>query len=205
MSDAHKWLLEYVSIHGPYDAVMTFSQGGSLVSSMLISHSINTPHLPLPFKFGVFICSGVPLGALDELGVPVSEKARKIDRESVTALFSQASSEAILAAGVERWRGVEVAGFVEGENMKENDFFGLDFSSFPKEWRIDMPTVHIYGRRDPRYPASKILAHFCIEGKRKEFDHGAGHEIPRKKEISAAIAKEIDLVINGVEWEAQYG
>ncbi|MCJ1476778.1 hypothetical protein MMC13_005447 [Lambiella insularis] len=199
MADAYAWLRAYIAQYGPYDGVMTFSQGGALVAGMLLHQAVNTPHEPLPFECAVFICSGLPLAVLDDLGVPLSAKARDIDRQSISALSSQASSAAILAAGVERWRGVEVEGFVEGEEVSARDFFGLDFESFPRGWRIEMPTVHVYGRRDPRYPASRILAQFCREGGRVEFDHGAGHEIPRRKEVSEAIARRVEEVVGRVE------
>ncbi|MCJ1396131.1 hypothetical protein MMC18_009020 [Xylographa bjoerkii] len=188
---AHAWLLAYVAKHGPYDAVMTFSQGGALASSMLLSHFINTPHVPSPFKLAVFICSGIPLLALDELGLPVGQKARDIDENSKHALSAQASSASILAQGRERWTGIESDVVTEGEVL-ETDVYGLDFTQYPKEWRVRMPTVHVYGKKDPRYAASTQLAWFCEEGKRRVYDHGTGHEIPRKREVSMAIAEAVE-------------
>ncbi|MCJ1384561.1 hypothetical protein MMC17_007678 [Xylographa soralifera] len=188
---AHAWLLDYIAKHGPYDAVMTFSQGGALASSLLLSHFINTPHLPSPFKLAVFICSGLPLQALDDMGLPVGQKARDLDEKSRQALFSQGSSAAILAQGHERWTGIESEEATEGEVL-ETDVYGLDFTQYPKEWRIRIPTVHVYGKKDPRCPASIQLAWFCEEGKRMEYDHGAGHEVPRKRDVSTIIAEAVE-------------
>jgi hypothetical protein len=53
---------------------------------------------------------------------------------------------------------------------------------------MDIPTVHIYGIKDPRYPASIQLAHFSNENNRKVFDHKGGHEIPRTTIVSQTIA-----------------
>ncbi|KAH8647538.1 hypothetical protein BGZ61DRAFT_466794 [Ilyonectria robusta] len=39
-----------------------------------------------------------------------------------------------------------------------SDVFGLDFTRFPRSARIGIPTVHIYGSRDPRWPAGIQLA-----------------------------------------------
>jgi len=192
---SHAWLLDYIAKNGPYDAVMTFSQGGALIGSLLLSHFINTPYKPSPFKLAIFICSGLPLAALDELGLPVGQKARDIDESSKRALSSQASSASILAQGAERWTGIESAAMIDGE-VPETDVYGLDFTQYPKEWRIRIPTVHVYGKKDPRGPASIQLAWFCEEGKRRVYDHGAGHEVPRRREVTAAIAE-------AVEWGIQ--
>ncbi|MCJ1435200.1 hypothetical protein MMC27_004572 [Xylographa pallens] len=198
---AHTWLLDYVAKHGPYDAVMTFSQGGVLASSLLLSHFINTPHLPSPFKLAVFLCSGLHLATLDELGLPVGQKARDLDKSSRQALATQASSEAILAQGHERWTGIESAEATEGEVL-ETDVYGLDFTQYPKEWRIRIPTVHVYGKKDPRCPASIQLAWFCEDRKRREYDHGAGHEVPRKRDVSVAIAEAVEWAVKMAGREA---
>ncbi|MCJ1321642.1 hypothetical protein MMC15_006987 [Xylographa vitiligo] len=198
---AHAWLLGYIAEHGPYDAVMTFSQGGVLAGSLLLSHFINTPHLPSPFKLAVFLCSGLHLPALDDLGLPIGQKAWELDKKSRQALATQASSKAILAQGHERWTGIESAEATEGAVL-ETDVYGLDFTQFPKEWRIRIPTVHVYGKKDPRCPASIQLAWFCEESKRREYDHGAGHEVPRKREVSMAIAEAVEwglkMAVKGV-------
>ena len=176
---------------------MTFSQGGSLASTLLLQLAIS--NLPAPFKVGIFICGGMPLKVLDDLGLPVSQTARDWDDNSRQALFAQADSKAILESGRERWTGVTI-GAAESYNLideiDETDVFGLDFSNFPERYRIRIPTVHIYGARDPRYPASVQLAHFCEEDKRRTYDHGSGHEIPRNAEVSKAIA-------SLVEWSAK--
>ena len=172
---------------------MTFSQGGSLASTLLLHLAIS--NLPAPFKVGIFICGGIPLKVLDDLGLPVSQIARDWDENSRQALFAQADSKAILASGKERWTGVttETAQPYNPSNeIDETDVFGLDFSSFPAEYQIRIPTVHIYGSRDPRYPASVQLAHFCEEDKRRIYDHGSGHEIPRNAEVSKSIARLVE-------------
>ena len=180
---------------------MTFSQGGVLAGSLLLSHFINTPHLPSPFKLAVFLCSGLHLPALDDLGLPIGQKAWELDKKSRQALATQASSKAILAQGHERWTGIESAEATEGDVL-ETDVYGLDFTQFPKEWRIRIPTVHVYGKKDPRCPASIQLAWFCEESKRREYDHGAGHEVPRKREVSMAIAEAVEwglkMAVKGV-------
>ncbi|MCJ1408367.1 hypothetical protein MMC19_002442 [Ptychographa xylographoides] len=192
---AHQWLLDLLERKGPYDGVMTFSQGGSLASSLLLYHAMVTPHLPPPFKVAVFICSGIPLVALEDLGIPVPQKARDLDESSRQALFAQADTEAILARGADRWIGLEAPGYDATAPVKETDVSGLDFTKFSNEFRIKIPTVHIYGARDPRRPASLQLAQFCIKENRRVFDHGDGHEIPRRRDVSAKIAELIEWTV----------
>ncbi|KAL4933046.1 putative EF-hand calcium-binding domain protein [Aspergillus undulatus] len=65
--------------------------------------------------------------------------------------------------------------------------------------KVSIPTVHIYGERDPRYVAGIQLSEVCVKKKRKVYNHGGGHEIPRYEAVSGAIA---DLVRWAV-WAAQ--
>ncbi|KAL5336584.1 serine hydrolase-domain-containing protein [Aspergillus crustosus] len=56
--------------------------------------------------------------------------------------------------------------------------------------KITIPTVHIYGERDPHYIAGIQLSEVCdtAGGKRKVYNHGGGHEIPRFEAVGGAIA-----------------
>ncbi|MCJ1250360.1 hypothetical protein MMC30_007586 [Trapelia coarctata] len=203
LASAHAWLLELLDRDGPYDVVMTFSQGGALASTLLLTHAVNG--IPPPFKAAVFICSGMPLPMLADFGIPISDKAREWDESSRQQLSAQADNAAILSAGRDRWTGVTVKGELSlntpGKEIPDTDVFGLDFSQIPRSYRIDIPTVHIYGGRDPRFPASMQLARFCEEegGRRREFDHGTGHEIPRNRAVSDRIAGLVEWVMGEAE------
>ena len=74
-------------------------------------------------------------------------------------------------------------------SLQPKNVYGLDYTRFPRCLKIDIPTVHIYGIKDPRYTSSMQLAHFCAEDKRRVFDHGGGHEIPRTTKVSDQIAE----------------
>lgn len=166
---------------------MCFSQGCSLASSFLLyNQSTGSPPL---FKAAVFICGGVPLDVLSSLGVDVTDEAREIDEASKVALREQASSEAILRDGYDRWTG----NFDPlDENGEPRVVFGIDIARVPKELKIPIPTVHVFGRQDPRFPAGVTLAQFCDETVRRTFDHGGGHEIPRKRDVSETLAELVE-------------
>ncbi|CAJ2512317.1 Uu.00g053320.m01.CDS01 [Anthostomella pinea] len=75
--------------------------------------------------------------------------------------------------------------------LEADDVYGLNLTDIPEHLVIDIPTVHIYGIKDPRYPAAVQLAWFCNPDKRRVFDTGGGHEIPRSSQVSREIADAI--------------
>ena len=174
------WLSEYLAKKGPYDAVMGFSQGTILASSYLLLHQEETPHLPPPFKIAIFHCGAVSLLLLEELGFHISPEMRQRDEMSRQALSTQADSMAILNQGSDRWKGDSLTGGLSEEGLR-NEITG--------PIRISIPTVHIYGSKDPRYSASLQLAGICDPDKRRSYNHGGGHEIPRRTAVSTAIAE----------------
>jgi pimeloyl-ACP methyl ester carboxylesterase len=175
---------------------MNFSQGCSLTSSLLLYQQAQQPSQPPLFKVAIFICGGVPLDVVEELGVNVTQEARDWDSSSKAQLEARASSAAILREGRERWgagfdslESVPSSSSSEAATTAPTNIFGIDFSLVKPELRIRIPTVHVYGARDPRFPASVTLAHFCDSSMRRTFDHGAGHEIPRARPVSERLAE----------------
>ncbi|RDW58261.1 hypothetical protein BP6252_13672 [Coleophoma cylindrospora] len=199
IKDGHQWLAKYIQENGPYDAVMGFSQGCSLASSFLIAYRSDNPHTAPPFKAAIFICGGIPVDVLSSYGIDVTQEALDWDRSSKIDLMNQASSEAILRDGKNRWGprfssydNLETAYSQEGINSSKSTMvFGIDVAKIPKEMKIPIPTVHIFGSRDPRFPASLTLAQFCDERLRRLFDHGGGHEVPRTTNCSTALADSV--------------
>ncbi|KAJ5624453.1 hypothetical protein N7510_000762 [Penicillium lagena] len=184
---SYTWLSEYIAKNGPYDAALMFSQGCWLGSSALLLHQEETPDLPPPFKAAIFICGGPSLTVLEELGFHVSAKALERDDASRLALDSQADSSAIQRHGVGRWTGLSSlsAGVSVEELQKE----------ITCPFRISVPTVHVYGSKDPRYASGVHLSGICDPEKRRDFDHGGGHEIPRTDFVSRTIAESIRWAI----------
>ena len=190
---AHKWLIDYIEENGPYDAIIGFSQGCSLVGSFLLYHYRETPEETLPFKAAIFVCGGLPLGVLEDLDIPVSQKAHDVNDETVRIMKAKAGALTELAANldqIKRGMGLwnDTVGLLHDPNVlpDESDVFGLDFTAIARDVRIKIPTLHIYGAKDPRWPASMQLAYFCEN--RKMYDHGGGHDIPRSTEVSLRIA-----------------
>lgn len=173
------WLADHLAREGPYDAVMGFSQGCYVAASLLLLHRANRPLEPPPFKAAIFICGGAPLVLAESVGFDIPQAVWERDRASRDALFAQADSAAILAKGADRWTGSA------GDGGPTEDEIRRDLRG---PFSIDLPTVHVYGNKDPRYSAGVQLSGLCAEDKRRVFDHRGGHEIPRTEAVSREIA-----------------
>lgn len=186
---------------------MGFSQGCQLISSYLMQRTRDLGTSPppertllLPFRGAIFVCGGLSFVALAALSVDVPDKALAIEKGSIEALRAKTklfrelvSQPSQIQRGVGLWDDTSMLVHDPGAPLPlDNDVFGMDYSlfgSFPKDLYINIPTVHVYGSRDPRYPAALQLAYTCP--KRSMYDHGGGHDIPRTTEVSECIAEMI--------------
>lgn len=164
-----------------------------MISSFLLYHQAANPGTPPPFKVAVFICGGIPLMVLEDLGIHVSYKAQQWDQVSRVKLQKCNQSHAVLNRGTDRWAEMnQLKNYSQSMNLQ--DVFGLDVTQLSEPMRIQIPTVHIYGVKDPKFAASIQLAHLCKDSVKKVFDHGGGHEIPRTEVVSKKIAQLITWV-----------
>lgn len=195
---AHLWLEEYVEQHGPYDGVCCFSQGCSLIGSYLLYHAKENPGRQLPFRWAVLICGGIPFPVLEDLGLEIPQRAHELNQRTAS-LMRLKSAMLYEFKGLPRGQGLwdDTADLEHDadELPDQTDCFGLDFTKVPGDVRIKIPTVHIVGEKDPRWPAGVQLAYFCDD--RKFYDHGGGHDIPRTTPVSSEIAGLVQAV-NGV-------
>lgn len=202
---ACKKLQSHFDTHGPYDGVLSFSRGCLLSSSFILFHQTENPTLPLPFKFCIFLCGGLAFPVLETLGIEVSPEATTLDKRTKIALRERASTRAIRQWGKARWTTLcgngddEPLGFDPDAPIDKSIVFGLDFTNLPRNMRITIPTGHVYGKLDPRFPASMQLASLCEPNVRFIFDHGSGHATPRDEDASVGIAKLVDCVAGGVQ------
>ncbi|KAL3476885.1 serine hydrolase-domain-containing protein [Aspergillus californicus] len=212
LEKAHTWLASIIAERGPYDIVLAFSQGCALAASILLLHeqhftnhqeATKTPASESPFKSAVFICGGPPFPFLESIGYTISPHTKARDLASRSAVTTMADSSAILSRGSARWTspGLDFGSSSPSSTTTSSQSILPSSFTFNKEsevrremvgdLRIRIPTVHIYGERDPRYIAGIQLSEVCVRGKRKVYNHGGGHEIPRFEAVSAAMA---DLV-----------
>lgn len=196
---AHAWLDEILEQRGPYDGVLMFSQGCALVSSYLLYRQWYEPEAPPPFRFAMFVCGGVPITVLKDLGVPVSREVEELDVATKRQLLEKTTCEVTR----DRWQLTDYASVVRRAQFDSDDCFGLNLNQIPLELKIRIPTVHVYGSKDPRLPASVQLAGLCDPYIRKVYDHGGGHEIPRSKEVSSELASLLQWCAERGAWPGQ--
>ncbi|KAK1149085.1 hypothetical protein N8T08_007763, partial [Aspergillus melleus] len=170
------WLKDIIAERGPYDAVMMFSQGCALGASMLLlqewesrnqhqdhdqsqrdmeeGQKNTTPREEQPqgskknplFNAAIFICGGPPLQILsEEIGYALPESISSRDKLSRTKLAQVANSDSLLALGSQRWNN-KAAG---GGSADEEEKIRQEIASYG-DVRIQIPTVHVYGDKDPR-------------------------------------------------------
>jgi len=208
---AHKWLKEKCEKDGPYDGVLMFSQGCALMTSFLLYHYRDTPNAPLPFKVVIFMCGGIPLNVAEDVGIHVSNEAREWDEISRKGLLEKTTTVGNVKRGEDRWANTGPLVFDTSKKVELDNIYGLDLSedNLPDFLKvkgrrgIQLPSVHIFGSKDPRYPQSLQLAHLFDEKDRRVFDHESGHDIPRTKDVSESIAELIEwsaLKSYGLAW-----
>lgn len=144
---------------------------------------------------------------LDDLGLPISSRAWNISNHTGRLLLSTAANLHAKAAdpssiepGVSLWDEVPAEDLDHDptEAPPSSDVYGSDFSSFPEDLSIRIPTVHVYGAKDPKYVASVQSVHFCEE-RRRTFDHGGGHDVPRLTGVSERIAELVEWAAGEVQ------
>lgn len=127
---------------------------------------------------------------LEDLGLEVPQRAHELNER--TAALMRAKSALLydfdkLPRGRGLWDDTADLEHDADELPEETDCFGLDFTRFPEDVRIKIPTVHIVGEKDPRWSAGVQLAYFCDD--RRFYDHRGGHDIPRTTPVSLKIAE----------------
>lgn len=181
-----KWFEEYIEKNGPYDAVWGFSQGSLLITAALIKYQSEkkTP----PFKSAILFSGSPPLPAMEALGFDIPESSWKRDLASMNALSAQTDSQAILDSGGDRWAGSHTG--------DDASLFAISEEEAQTEIKspygpIQLPTVHISGSKDPRFVTALQMSGLYEPSLRKMYNHGGGHEIPRKSDVNTKMA---DLV-----------
>lgn len=218
---SHDQLEEILHEQGPFDLVMGFSQGCSLIMSYILyryqEHLLTRPSkeekFELPFKGVMFICGGPSLPVLQDLGVDVTEKAWEVNNVTAGLLHKRTEKLKFKADNpdtIKRGEGLwdRTADLIHDPSPKKRldrtNLFGLDFTDERMRRAVGdlgeiVPTVHVYGAKDPRWPASVQLAQMFEGGLIERFDHGGGHELPRTTECSVMMAELMEKLRRRVE------
>ena len=208
VAEAHDLVNEVIEEDGPFDGIMGFSQGAALAASLILQRQTDHPTEPAQFRFAIFMCgmlpcspyaqfndhlldgfrrtvTDVPMSAAEEKDrLRLARKAYANDIEwtgAVAGAFHPKCSQAT---------GEEFIAVLESLRSSKNRLTESLPASYHPAWdpiRIEIPTAHIVGAKDPWNPLSLLLKQMCTEEKSKLYDHRGGHEIPRSETVAIAI------------------
>jgi len=197
MQLAHQYLDEVIEEEGPFDGVMAFSVGGSLVASYLLQHVIDHPHEPRPFRFAIFFsppmcfspsvsflaeaCTGLAKEATEQ-GITGTQQFDIMDRIQNYIM----PKEVYLAVSRAMKTGINHG--YEGIFANTDD---AGPESYPRPFhpavlepacRIDIPVAVIYGSKDPWREQSELLVSLCNKDLVQPSMHSGGHDLPRTED-----------------------
>ncbi|OTA90458.1 hypothetical protein M434DRAFT_397990 [Hypoxylon sp. CO27-5] len=190
-----EWLQKYIDKNGPFDCVCCFSKSSSIVVALLLYHArdvANGSQKPLPFKSAVFINGNLECSVLEDLGLPVTKEAKDTQAKVEEMVKAKVDAMSNLASSLVKPSGLwdDTSQLLHDPDSlpPPSNCFGLDFTSFPPESFINIPTVHMYGGKDPIFTSSIQLAYLCDPKKRVMYDHEGGHDVPRTPDVVADMA-----------------
>lgn len=174
VAQAQTYLKAFLTERGPFDVVIGFSQGAALAASLLLHQRIEDPKAEPWFKAAMFICSPLPFSSYTEYGVDV----RKYFGVQGLPLPSNrpATVADYLVADAYFRRNEKDLG--EADCGDGDQFYNM-FHPSVDEVRINIPTAHIYGRKDSWRRHSMDLVGLCDPHQVLRFEHDGGHEVPR--------------------------
>lgn len=164
---AHDWLTDKLTTDGPYDGVIGFCQGATVASSYLQSFQWQHYQDQVPFKFAIFISGSLSLHTIQALGIPIQQAAKDV------VIETDARRQAGLGPSIAHISLARQAMF------NSDDCFGLNLNGIPRELKIRIPTIHIWGAGDPVFPTSIHLAGLCDPYLRRMYTHSGAHEVPQ--------------------------
>ncbi|KAI0101029.1 serine hydrolase FSH [Nemania sp. FL0031] len=185
---AHEWLTAKLEADGPYDGVIGFSQGATLLSSYLLYHQWYNYEYEPPFTFATFISGTIPLAVLKDLGTPIPRAAELVVEE--IELRRQGNLDP----------SPSHVSLARQAIFNSDDCFGLDLNKVPLELKIRIPTVHVWGMKDPGFPTSTHLAGLCDPYIRKIYMHNSTHEVPQGIEDTQQLGQSVLWCMQRAIW-----
>ncbi|KAI1327689.1 serine hydrolase FSH [Xylariaceae sp. FL0255] len=184
---AHEWLGKKIEVDGPFDGVIAFCHGAAIVSSYLVHQQWYRPEQGTPFHFAVFFSGSIPLETLKDLGVPV-EAAERIIAETKE---QRQRGLGPLPSHVSKMRRAL---------FNSDDCFGLNLNKVPRELRLRIPTVHVWGEDDPDFPSAVQLVGLCEPYIQKIHTHARAHCMPSGLEETGELSRSLLWVASRARW-----
>lgn len=143
---------------------------------MILHHQDEHPFAAPLFRFAIFVNGSLPYSKTSRLGVDVSQ------------IFHEAAMD----------KG-KVFTPTDDDDISDSDDGAIlqmmlpirRFSPRTHKDRISIPTAHIFGKKDHFRLQSLQLANLCDSKQATCFEHSGAHDVPRRGDQSAGIAKAI--------------
>ena len=168
------------------EALTTWVKGAALAASMILHHQLSHSHPSPPlFRAAIFICSPLPFSHSLDHG---------IDARAYFGFDAMAPSRADCLTKVPDYL-ITDARYLRGEDelescngqcladgsiaSKRKEVNYQMFHSSVDDVRIDIPTVHIVGKKDEWRLHSLDVMKLCRGQLTRVLEHEGGHEVPR--------------------------
>lgn len=151
---------------------------------MILHHQIEYPMGPPIFRSAIFMGSPIPFSK--NLG-------SGIDARTYFGLKATKPSRIGYPTTIPEYLITDAA-YLQGDSKSGlYETYYQMFHPAVDNIRVQIPTAHIYGWKDPWYLHSKELVRLCSEDVTSVFEHDGGHEIP--KSVSEEICDVIETAI----------
>ncbi|KAI4182055.1 MAG: hypothetical protein L6R41_006235 [Letrouitia leprolyta] len=217
VQDAHDLVLDFIDEEGPFDAVIGFSQGAALASSLMLQRAKDTSAEPL-FQLAIFLCASLPfdidappvvvrkapggrLRFLDTVKSPDSDSEMSSDSESEDLETEIPQSSAGAQSVIQEFHAQGFNGRLEDGMHMLRRFHPGNYSNQRlggRKLHMGVPTVNIVGKKDPYFQQGMWLAELGGVWGSVTVDHGGGHEVCREagavRKMSRAVQDTVEKV-----------
>ncbi|KAF6807782.1 hypothetical protein CSOJ01_07984 [Colletotrichum sojae] len=181
------------------DHLSETQQGAAVAVSMILHHQLEHPSSAPLFRFAIFIGSPLPfshslmhgIDTRSYFGVPYGLDCRLFDKYKrpnkvpgylITPdryLKDDSDDEGTVSSSSTDEEESPIATPLETPSPAGEGVFYQMFHSTADEVRMNIPTVHIFGRKDPWYLHSKDVLQLACPENASVLEHCYGHEVPR--------------------------
>ncbi|KAF1993036.1 hypothetical protein P154DRAFT_106180 [Amniculicola lignicola CBS 123094] len=188
VKDAHEQIRQIIKTHGPFDAVMGFSQGAAVAASLLLHEELEST--PLSFKAAIFIGSPIPFAKAAQVG---------IDARAYFGIRNTLPNAHARPNRIPPHLVTDPAYLRNPAQLERASCDDVQYQMFHPtvdEVRIRLPTGHVMGMQDKWFCHSKDLVGLCQENSKVVLQHHGGHEVPRA--YTEEICDVVETVFGGL-------
>lgn len=190
VQDAIEYVEGILDDEGPFDGVLGFSQGCCVAAALMFERQ-KRKNDHEPFRFGVFIGASLPFNADDRTGKQVWEAAARSKQDTRNEFAGE-----LELSGKSNLITFPSHNIDAGEELVWLGRYHPDKTPHAK---LDIPVLHVIGRKDPYAPQARALA--AMHSRSSDatvLEHASGHEVPREPYVMNNIAHQMMKMIASV-------